>query len=134
MKLIVSRLIAQFQRDRQFGECDVKFFKGVKLGGRDCSCIEITHPTPRDEFQFHVARVYLDNKLPLLVRYEARRWPQSTGETPPLEEAYSFLHMQLNVGPARRRIHAAVRRVWIQQIANRVPADDGLTARAEVRF
>ena len=94
---MVQKLIEVGQADMQYGECEVRSFAGVKLDGRPCECIEVTHPRRRSEFRFHVARIFIDDEYPLPVRYEAYDWP-AADEEPPLVEQYTFQNVKLNVG------------------------------------
>lgn len=95
---MVLRLIEIGRHDMQYGECEVKFFEDVKVDGRDCLCIQVLHPRPRDEFKYHLARVYVDDEWPVPIHFEAYDWPESPDEKPPLLESYSYLRLRLNVG------------------------------------
>ena len=33
----------------------VQFLRGVKVGDRPATCVEVRHPVPRKEFQFYLA-------------------------------------------------------------------------------
>lgn len=94
---MVRKLVEVGHADMQYGECDVNTFKGVKLDGRPCRCIEVTHPRRRSVFRFHIARIYIDDEYPLPLRYEAYDWPAGT-KKPPLVEQYTFQNVSLNVG------------------------------------
>ena len=90
------------EQDKQFGECEVKFYKNTKLvmgsTKRACLCIEVTHPVPRRNFRFHKARVYVDEELNIPIRYEAYEWPSTPGGQPPLLEQYTYVDLKLNNG------------------------------------
>ena len=43
----------------------------AKVDDRSCTCIQVTHPRPRAQFKFHIARIYVDNEQPVPLRYEA---------------------------------------------------------------
>ena len=60
--------------------------------------IEVIHPTPRRNFRFHKAQVFIDNELRVPIRYAAYLWPENPGEQPPLEEEYTYLNLKLNNG------------------------------------
>ncbi len=94
---MVQKLIEVGRADMQYGECEVRSFAGVKLDGRPCECIEVTHPRRRTQFRFHIARIFIDDEYPLPVRYEAYDWP-TADEEPPLVEQYTFQNVKLNVG------------------------------------
>jgi hypothetical protein len=45
-----KRLVEVARHDSQFGECEVNFYPNAKVNGRVCTCIQVTHPTPRKNF------------------------------------------------------------------------------------
>jgi hypothetical protein len=98
MKTMVRKLIDIALADMKYGECEVQFFHDVKIDGRACLCIQVTHPRPRTQFKFHIARVFVDDEHPIPLRYEAYDWPKAEGEAPPLLEQFTFQHVKLNVG------------------------------------
>jgi hypothetical protein len=95
---LVNRLIEVGEKDAQYGECEVKFFEGARINGRSCTCIQVTHPKPRREFLFHIARIYVDEELNIPIRYEAWDWPDQPGGQPELTEEYTYLEIKLNNG------------------------------------
>ena len=99
---LTDKLLDVGYKDSKFGECEVTYTEGVKIGkddsARECTMIQVIHPVPRQNFIFHVARIYVDKALNLPIRYESYDWPRKEGETPKLIEAYTYLNLQLNVG------------------------------------
>ena len=95
---LCARLIQKGNRDRQRGECEVKTTKNVKINDRACTCIRVEHPKPRPYFDFHVARIYVDDEYNIPVRYEAYDWPKKAGGRPLLLEEYTYLKLKFNVG------------------------------------
>ncbi len=95
---LTKRLIEVAEEDKQYGECEVKFYKGAKINKRPCTCIEVVHPTPRRNFRFHKALVFIDDELNIPVRYEAYEWPSAPGGQPPLLEQYTYVDIKLNNG------------------------------------
>ncbi len=95
---LTKRLIEVAEQDKNFGECEVKFYKGAKINKRPCTCIEVVHPTPRRNFRFHKALVFIDDELNVPVRYEAYEWPAAPGEQPPLLEQYTYVDLKVNIG------------------------------------
>jgi hypothetical protein len=95
---LISELIKKGERDRQRDECAVEFKKGVKINGRACTLLEVTHPHSRPYFDFHIARIYIDDELNLPLRYEAYTWPTTPGGQPELQECYTYLNMKVNIG------------------------------------
>jgi hypothetical protein len=94
---LARRLVEVAEHDKKFGECDVNFFPGAKVNGRVCTCIQVTHPTPRRNFRFHVARVFIDDEYTIPIRYEAYDWPQEGGK-PELMEEYTYMNVKINNG------------------------------------
>jgi hypothetical protein len=94
---LVERLIQVGDRDSHYGECDVQFLK-AKVAGRSSTCIQVTHPVPRRNFLFHLARIYVDDELNLPIRYEAWDWPAQQGGQPQLMEEYTYVNLKLNNG------------------------------------
>ncbi len=98
LEFLTKRLIEIAQHDRKYGEAEVHFFKNAKVNDRVCTLVEVVHPTPRRNFLFHKARVYIDDELQVPIRYEAYLWPKKPGDDPPLDESYTYLNLKLNVG------------------------------------
>lgn len=95
---LIVKLVEKAERDRAHGECTVQFKEGVKINGRPCTLFEAIHPTPRPYFDFHIARIYVDEELNLPVRYEAYTWPSKPNGQPELIECYTYLNLKVNVG------------------------------------
>ncbi len=95
---LTRRLIEVGEQDMQYGECEVKYFRGAKVNDRICTCMQFVHPVPRREFRYHLARIYVDDELNLPIRYEAFNWPSKPGEEPTLTEEYTYLNLKLNPG------------------------------------
>jgi len=95
---LAHKLVEVAEHDSQFGECDVSFFPGSKVNGRVCTCITVTHPVPRRNFRYHLARVFIDDELQIPVRFEAYDWPPQPGEQMVLMEEYTYMNMKLNNG------------------------------------
>src|SRR4029079_2354746 len=95
---LTKRLIEVGEHDKQFGECDVTFSQGAKVNGRVCTIIQVTHPVPRRNFIFNMARIYVDDQLNLPIRYEAYDWPAQAGGKPELLEEYTYVNVKINQG------------------------------------
>jgi hypothetical protein len=95
---LTQELVTVGEHDKQYGECDVKFFKGAKVQDRSCTCIQVVHPVPRKNFRFHLARIYIDDEYQIPIRYESYDWPQKEGGQPVLLEEYTYTKLKLNVG------------------------------------
>ena len=98
IETLTRRLIEKGTRDRNHGECDVQFFKNATINRRSCTCLQVMHPVRRSYFDFHLARIFMDNELGVPTRYEAYDWPATEGGEPQLTEAYTYLNLKLNVG------------------------------------
>jgi hypothetical protein len=94
---LVDRLLDVGYKDSKFGECDVKYYENVKVDERPCTLIQVTHPVPRKNFIFHIARIFVDNELQIPVRYDSFSWAEE-GKEPVLIEAYNYRNIKLNVG------------------------------------
>lgn len=98
IRMLTQRMIEMGEQETKFGECEVKFFKGAKINGRSCMCIQVKHPTPRKQFAFHLARIFIDEEMTVPVRYAAYTWPKQEGGKPVLEEEYTYVNLKLNNG------------------------------------
>jgi len=95
---LASRLVEVGEQDKNFGECDVKFYKGAKINKRSAMCIQVVHPVPRKNFRFHKALIFVDDELNVPVRYEAYDWPEKAGGPPVLLEEYTYTDIKINNG------------------------------------
>lgn len=95
---LTRRLIEVASKDMQYQECEVNFYRNAKIDGRPCTCLQVVHPTPRKNFLFHRAQVFIDDQWNVPVRYVAWDWPSRPGEKPPLMEEYTYYKMKFNVG------------------------------------
>ena len=95
---LAKRLVEVAEHDKQFGECEVNFFKDAKVNGRVCTCVQVVHPVPRRNFRFHLARVFIDDEYMIPIRYEAYDWPQEQGGQPVLMEEYTYMNVKINNG------------------------------------
>ena len=95
---LVRRLVEVGEQDLKHGECEVKYFTHAKINQRLCTVIQVAHPVPRDEFLFHLARVFVDEEWKVPIRYESYDWPSEPGGEPRLIEEYTYLDLKLNNG------------------------------------
>jgi hypothetical protein len=95
---LVRRLVEVGRDDLHYGECEVKYITGAKVDNRSCTVIQVTHPTPRDAFRFHIARIFVDDELKAPIHYESFNWPDEPGGSPKLIEEYTYLDLKLNNG------------------------------------
>lgn len=86
------------RKDLQFGESEVRIIEGARVNDRSCTCIQISHPTPRPEFKYAMTRFYIDNELNVPIRYEGYEFPKQSGQPPMLVEEYTYANLKLNPG------------------------------------
>lgn len=85
------------------GECKVKYIKGAKVDGRQCSYLEVIRAVkkpnePLGPNNIYLAQVFLDEEMKLPIRYAAYDWPSVPGGKPKLVEEYTYRQIELNVG------------------------------------
>lgn len=95
---LTKRLVEVAEKDKMYGECEVKFHKNAKVNGRSCTCIQVVHPVPRRNFLFNMARVFVDDELNMPIRFESYDWPDRPGGQPLLLEEYTYTDIKLNNG------------------------------------
>lgn len=101
LETLVKRLIEKGTRDKRNGtpeECIVDFRRNANINGCKCTLLRVTHPYPRDYFDFHVADIFIDDERNVPLRYAAYSWPSGPNGTPELIEEYTYLNLKLNVG------------------------------------
>lgn len=101
LETLVRRLIEKGNRDKRNGtpkECVVEFRKNAKINGCKCTLLRVTHPYPRDYYDFHVAEIFIDDARNVPLRYAAYQWPTRANGGPELIEEYTYLNLKLNVG------------------------------------
>jgi hypothetical protein len=99
---LIAQLIDRGTRDKkndpQGKFTTVRFIEGAKINNRVCTVLEVMHPEKKPWFDFYIARIFIDDELQLPVRYAAYSWPTTPGGQPVVEEAYTYLNMNINVG------------------------------------
>lgn len=98
MANLAMKLLNLHEYEMNYGECEVNFFQGAKVDGRDCTCVQIVHPVPRRNFKFHLSRTYYDDESGLPLRFEGYTWPARQGDQPVLIEEYTYQNLQFNQG------------------------------------
>jgi hypothetical protein len=91
-------MIEKGTRDLQHGDCKVEVRRNIVINGHSGTEIRIIHPQPAEHFDFHIARILIDDELNLPVGYEGYTWPEKPGDEPVLNERYFYTEIQLNVG------------------------------------
>jgi hypothetical protein len=98
IETLIQRMIEKGERDRKFDECEVAVERDIEIDGHKCTMITITHPRRNDRFEFHQAKIYVDDEIDLPVGYEGFDWPEQTGGEPVLMERYFYRELATNVG------------------------------------
>ncbi|QDV25622.1 DUF1571 domain-containing protein [Aureliella helgolandensis] len=98
LQRLVEKLIEKGREDRTKGPCQVDIIEDQKVGDRVCRLIQVVHPTPDAGFDFHIAQIFIDIERQIPLRYAAFLWPKQAGGEPPLEEEYTYLDVELNIG------------------------------------
>jgi hypothetical protein len=91
-----AKLIKMYEEEMKYAECEVSTNADTKINGRSTTMIQIIHPTPRQNFRFNVARVFLDNEHRIPIHFDAYSWPAQAGGKPQLEESYTYQNLKLN--------------------------------------
>ena len=86
------------KKDRKYGECIVTVTKGLVMDGHKCTMLEAKHPVKRDHFEFHIARIYIDDQREIPLAYEGYMWPEQDGGEPVLLEKYYYSDVKFNQG------------------------------------
>lgn len=91
-------IIRQWEREKAFGECDVKYYPEAKLGERPVLVIESSHPVRRNQFRFAITRLWIDKETRLPTRVQQYEFPPTPGGQPILVEDYTYTNVEPNVG------------------------------------
>ena len=95
---LVKKLIEKAERDKKAGPCRVEYHAGAKINKRPCTLIEVTHDQRRAPYEFHKAKVYIDDEYNIPVRYAAYDWPVAGQSKLQLLEEYTYINVRMNVG------------------------------------
>lgn len=97
MANLAAGVVAQWERESTFGECDVKYYPEAKLGERPVLVIESSHPTPRNQFRFAMTRLWIDKETKLPVRCQQYEFSPTPGGQPVLVEDYTYTNVESDV-------------------------------------
>ncbi len=97
---LTQLLLEAADREAKRDVSRIRTLPGAKLNGRPCLCIEaiIPFPTPAHPQNSQMARIFIDQKLNLPIRYEQYDWSGVAGDRPELVEQYTYLDLKVNVG------------------------------------
>ena len=96
MSKMLEAIIAQWEMESEFGETEVRYFEGAKVGDSVCRVIESRHPQPRKQFPFHITRLWIDEKSGLAIRVQQFGFPKKNAK-PPVIEDYTYTAIQPEV-------------------------------------
>ena len=98
LKNLLDKVIQQWEDEGKFGEIKTQKYLNSKLPtGEECVAYESLHPTPRNQFKFHITRLWIDNKTGLAIRVEQLGFPQQGAKEPPVIEEYTYGSLRTNV-------------------------------------
>jgi uncharacterized protein DUF1571 len=97
MLRLIERLIKVGEDDMRQGVCELAIDGGVAIDGQLCSCINVRQPVDRQTSPYYIAKVYVDERRMLPIRFEAYGFPPH-GEPAPLVEEYTYVDLKLNNG------------------------------------
>ena len=95
---LLAKVLEKGKQSRKLGACEVNVKRNIQIEGRKCVMLEVKHPVKQDGFEFHIARIYLDQELEIPIAYEGFTWPEEQGGEPLLQEKYFYTNLKLNVG------------------------------------
>jgi hypothetical protein len=95
---LIARLLEVGNEELDDRDVEVTYVPGAKVNERRCTLIQMTHPTYRPHYRYHVARIFIDDELQLPIRYASYGWPGEEGGKPRLLEEYTYLDVRLNPG------------------------------------
>jgi len=97
-EVLITRMLERGKRDRDYGSCEVKVDREATINGRSCTMFELIHPMKEGPYDFHIARIAIDDQLNLPIHYEAHQWPTQEGGEPELLERYTYTDIVINPG------------------------------------
>lgn len=98
LKVMLDKVIKQWEEEGKFGEIETKKYPDARLPtGEACIAYESLHPVPRDQFKFHITRLWIDSKTGLAIRVEQLGFPQKGDKQPPVLEEYTYGAIKTNL-------------------------------------
>ncbi len=98
LKSMLDKVIKQWEDEGKFGEVKTQKYPSAKLpSGEVCIAYESLHPTPRNQFTFHITRLWIETKTGLAIRVEQLGFPQKGDKAPPVIEEYTYANLKTNV-------------------------------------
>lgn len=98
MRTLIDKIIKQWETEGKLGEIKTQKYPNAKLpSGEDCIAYESMHPTPRNQFPFHITRLWIEKKTGLPIRVEQLGFPTKNSKSPPIVEEYTYGKIKTNV-------------------------------------
>lgn len=98
LKTMLDKIIGQWETEGKLGEIKTqKYPNAVLPSGEACVAYESMHPTPRNQFPFHITRLWIDKETGLAIRVEQLGFPQKGDKEPPILEEYTYSKLKTNV-------------------------------------
>ncbi len=98
MRNLIVKMQEVGRRDREQQPCQVSIRRHLQINDRPCTLLEVIHPDQQPHFEFHIARIYLDDERNIPIAYEGLLWPEIEGGPPRLLEKYYYTDVKLNIG------------------------------------
>lgn len=96
---MVDLVIAQWETDRIHSDIVTRIESDVSLPTAEvCTVYESSVPTPRDNVEFHITRLWVDQKTELAIRIEQLGFPYGSDSNLPVLEDYTYSNVRTNVG------------------------------------
>lgn len=95
---LVQRMLEKGSRDRQYDDSELLVNRHIQINGHSGTEIKLVHSRPAGHFDFHIARIIIDDEINLPVGYEGYLWPAKGSLEPVLQERYFYTDVRLNVG------------------------------------
>jgi len=98
MKNMLDKVIKQWEAEGKLGEIKTQKYPDAKLpSGEECVAYESMHPLPRNQFPFHITRLWIEKKTGMAIRVEQLGFPQKGDKSPPIIEEYTYSKIKTNV-------------------------------------
>lgn len=98
MRTLIDKIIKQWETEGKLGEVKTQKYPNAKLpSGEECVAYESLHPTPRNQFPFHITRLWIEKKTGLPIRVEQLGFPTKSSKSPPIVEEYTYGKIKTNV-------------------------------------
>ena len=98
MQNLLDKIITQWEAEGKLGDVKTQKYPEAKLpSGEECVAYESLHPTQRNQFKFHITRLWIEKKTGLAIRLEQLGFPPAADKAPPIVEEYTYSKIKTNV-------------------------------------